>query len=110
MSKSISDDFNSPHYENFWHNLLQKLESEKKWKKIRARIRNSIYALKYALGRDLFCSWKCSGRTGRAGQVGKAVTYFTEDDIPLMRPIANVVEHSGGSLPAYLLEVRKLDK
>ncbi|PAV80584.1 hypothetical protein WR25_19126 [Diploscapter pachys] len=50
------------------------------------------------------------GRTGRAGQVGKAVTYFTEDDIPLMRPIANVVEHSGGSLPAYLLEVRKLDK
>ena len=42
--------------------------------------------------------------------MGKAVTYFTEDDIPLMRPIANVVEHSGGSLPAYLLEVRKLDK
>lgn len=26
-----------------------------------------------------------SGRTGRAGHAGKAVTFFTEDDKPLLR-------------------------
>ena len=30
------------------------------------------------------------GRTGRAGRPGKAITYFTEEDKPLLRSIAQV--------------------
>ena len=32
------------------------------------------------------------GRTGRAGKRGTAVTFFTEEDMPRLRPIANVIK------------------
>ena len=35
------------------------------------------------------------GRTGRAGRKGKAVTLFTEYDMPMLRSIANVMRLSG---------------
>ena len=39
------------------------------------------------------------GRTGRAGRSGLAVTFFTESDITNgLRPIANVVKLSGGTV------------
>jgi ATP-dependent RNA helicase DDX52/ROK1 len=41
------------------------------------------------------------GRTGRAGRTGEAVTFFTEHDIPILRPIANVVKLSGCPVPDY---------
>jgi len=46
------------------------------------------------------------GRTGRAGRTGKAITYFTESDIPNMRSIANVVKLSGGDVPAWMLAIK----
>jgi ATP-dependent RNA helicase DDX52/ROK1 len=48
------------------------------------------------------------GRTGRAGRHGEAVTFFTEADIPLIRPIANVVKISGCDVPDWLLAVKQL--
>lgn len=43
---------------------------------------------------------------GRAGRKGNAVTFFTEKDIPLMRPIANVVKLSGCEVPNWMLTIK----
>uniref|UniRef100_H3AX40 ATP-dependent RNA helicase n=1 Tax=Latimeria chalumnae TaxID=7897 RepID=H3AX40_LATCH len=48
------------------------------------------------------------GRTGRAGNRGKAVTFFTEDDKPLLRSVANVIKQAGCPVPDYLMHFRKL--
>jgi ATP-dependent RNA helicase DDX52/ROK1 len=47
------------------------------------------------------------GRTGRAGVRGTAVTFFTEQDLPYLRPIANVVRESGGAVPSWMLQLAK---
>ena len=47
------------------------------------------------------------GRTGRAGRRGLAVTFFTEDDMPSLRPIANVVKLSGCEVPDWMLTLKK---
>ena len=47
------------------------------------------------------------GRTGRAGRRGVAVTFFTEDDMPALRPIANVVRLSGCEVPDWMLALKK---
>jgi ATP-dependent RNA helicase DDX52/ROK1 len=46
------------------------------------------------------------GRTGRAGRKGEAVTFFTEDDIARLRPIANVVKLSGCPVPDWMLAIK----
>ncbi|NWH59520.1 DDX52 helicase, partial [Geococcyx californianus] len=48
------------------------------------------------------------GRTGRAGHKGKAVTFFTEDDKPLLRSIANVIQRAGCPVPDYIKHLPKL--
>ncbi|NWR34208.1 DDX52 helicase, partial [Tachuris rubrigastra] len=48
------------------------------------------------------------GRTGRAGHRGKAVTFFTEDDKPLLRSIANVIQRAGCPVPDYIKHLPKL--
>ncbi|XP_067394188.1 probable ATP-dependent RNA helicase DDX52 isoform X1 [Emydura macquarii macquarii] len=48
------------------------------------------------------------GRTGRAGHTGKAVTFFTEDDKPLLRSVANVIERAGCPVPDYIKHFHKL--
>ena len=48
------------------------------------------------------------GRTGRAGRAGEAVTLFTENDIPKMRSIANVMKLSGCKVPDWLLAVKQV--
>jgi ATP-dependent RNA helicase DDX52/ROK1 len=50
------------------------------------------------------------GRTGRAGRAGLAVTFFTEDDIPLLRSIANVMRLSGCDVPAWQLTLKKISR
>lgn len=35
------------------------------------------------------------GRTGRAGREGTATTYFTDDDAPFVKTIANLMQKSG---------------
>ncbi|NXW57199.1 DDX52 helicase, partial [Eurystomus gularis] len=48
------------------------------------------------------------GRTGRAGHTGKAVTFFTEDDKPLLRSIASVIQRAGCPVPDYIKHLPKL--
>eukprot|EP00947_MAST-08B_sp_MAST-8B-sp1_P006093 g6093.t1 len=48
------------------------------------------------------------GRTGRAGRPGEAITLFTEDDMVLLRSIANVMRVSGCEVPDWMLKIKKL--
>ncbi|KAJ6519336.1 P-loop containing nucleoside triphosphate hydrolase protein [Mycena sanguinolenta] len=50
------------------------------------------------------------GRTGRAGREGKAVTYFTDDDAPFLKAIANVLLQSGSTVPEWILKLPKPSK
>jgi len=44
------------------------------------------------------------GRTGRAGRKGEAITFFTEEDQPLMRPVVNVIRNSNCKVPDWLVD------
>jgi len=50
------------------------------------------------------------GRTGRAGREGKAVTYFTNEDAPYLKSIANVILQSGSTVPEWILKLPKPSK
>lgn len=50
------------------------------------------------------------GRTGRAGREGKAVTYFTDEDAPYLKSIANVLLQSGSSVPEWIPKLPKPSK
>ena len=50
------------------------------------------------------------GRSGRAGRLGRAITFFTDQDLPYLKMIANIVKESGGQVPAYMLELKKPSK
>ncbi|KAJ7480144.1 P-loop containing nucleoside triphosphate hydrolase protein [Mycena galericulata] len=50
------------------------------------------------------------GRTGRAGREGKAVTYFTDDDAPFLKAIANVLLQSGSTVPEWIIKLPKPSK
>lgn len=47
------------------------------------------------------------GRSGRAGRPGQAITFYTEDDVPLLRSIVNVVVASGCDVPSWMLSLPK---
>ncbi|KAL3029372.1 hypothetical protein AAZX31_03G159600 [Glycine max] len=47
------------------------------------------------------------GRSGRAGRTGEAITFYTEDDIPFLRNVANLMAASGCEVPSYLMKLRK---
>ena len=42
------------------------------------------------------------------GKRGTAVTFFTEEDIPRLRPIANVIKLSGCPVPDWMLTIRAM--
>lgn len=48
------------------------------------------------------------GRSGRAGRTGEAITFYTEDDVPYLRNIANVMAASGCEVPSWIMALRKL--
>lgn len=50
------------------------------------------------------------GRSGRAGRNGKAITLYTEEDVPFLRNIANVMQASGCEVPSWILSLPKLRK
>ncbi|XP_022218175.2 probable ATP-dependent RNA helicase DDX52 [Drosophila obscura] len=50
------------------------------------------------------------GRTGRAGRPGRAITFFTQDDTANLRSIALIIKNSGGSVPEYMLQMKKVRK
>ena len=47
------------------------------------------------------------GRAGRAGRRGEAVTLFVEDDLALLRTVANVMRITGCAVPEWMLAVRR---
>ncbi|GJP34877.1 hypothetical protein CLOM_g19359 [Closterium sp. NIES-68] len=47
------------------------------------------------------------GRSGRAGRPGEAVTFYTEEDEPNLRAIANVMAQSGTEVPAWMKNLPK---
>lgn len=50
------------------------------------------------------------GRTGRAGRPGRAITFFTQDDTANLRSIAQIIKNSGGTVPDYMLQMKKVKK
>lgn len=50
------------------------------------------------------------GRCGRAGRAGEAVSLYTEDDVPFLRNIANVMVSSGCEVPSWILNLPKLKR
>lgn len=48
------------------------------------------------------------GRTGRANRKGEAITFYTEEDFPYLRNIANVITSSGGEVPSWIMSRSKL--
>ncbi|KAJ3480162.1 hypothetical protein NLI96_g8549 [Meripilus lineatus] len=50
------------------------------------------------------------GRTGRMGREGKATTFFTNDDGPFLKMIANVILQSGSSVPDWITKLPKPSK
>nr|DAD19401.1 TPA_asm: hypothetical protein HUJ06_020864 [Nelumbo nucifera] len=50
------------------------------------------------------------GRSGRAGRSGEAITYYTEDDVPFLRNIANVMKSSGCEVPSWIMALPKLKR
>ncbi|EDW94679.1 probable ATP-dependent RNA helicase DDX52 isoform X1 [Drosophila yakuba] len=50
------------------------------------------------------------GRTGRAGRPGRAITFFTQEDTSNLRSIALIIKNSGGSVPEYMLQMKKVRK
>ncbi|MES1918752.1 RNA-dependent ATPase rok1, variant 2 [Bonamia ostreae] len=50
------------------------------------------------------------GRSGRAGKRGKAITFFTNSDRLLLRSIAEIIEQSGGQVPKWILETKRVSR
>ena len=52
------------------------------------------------------------GRTGRAGQTGRAVTLFTENetDVSLLRSIGHAITESGNTIPEWIHKLAKRKK
>lgn len=48
------------------------------------------------------------GRTGRAGREGEAITYFTYEDLSMLRHIADVMKRSGCEVPDWMLELKPM--
>ncbi|KAL5984565.1 hypothetical protein ACLOJK_018670 [Asimina triloba] len=48
------------------------------------------------------------GRSGRAGRSGEAISFYTEDDVPFLRNIANVMVASGCEVPTWIMALPKL--
>ncbi|KAI4378744.1 hypothetical protein MLD38_016181 [Melastoma candidum] len=47
------------------------------------------------------------GRSGRAGRNGEAITFYTEEDIPLLRNVANMMAASGCEVPSWIMTLPK---
>ncbi|GFY39112.1 probable ATP-dependent RNA helicase DDX52 [Trichonephila inaurata madagascariensis] len=50
------------------------------------------------------------GRTGRAGATGRAITYFTSDDVENLKTIAQVIKDAGCEVPSYIMNLKTKKK
>lgn len=46
------------------------------------------------------------GRTGRAGHQGKAITFFSKDDIHYLKGVAHVIRSSGGEVADWMMDLK----
>lgn len=51
-----------------------------------------------------------TGRTGRAGNTGQAVTFFTKQDGKYLKMVVNVMKNSGCEVPDWMLKLGNLSK
>jgi len=58
----------------------------------------------------MYLYFLCTGRCGRAGRSGEAITFFTEEDKPFLRNIANVLVSSGCEVPSWIMALPKLKR
>lgn len=49
------------------------------------------------------------GRTGRGGKEGCALTFFTDEDKPYVRTIANLIKKSGDKVEDWMLNLKACD-
>lgn len=49
------------------------------------------------------------GRTGRGGREGTAVTFFTDDDKPYVRTIANLMKKSSDHVEDWMLNLKQCE-
>ncbi|XP_013635936.1 PREDICTED: DEAD-box ATP-dependent RNA helicase 57 [Brassica oleracea var. oleracea] len=47
------------------------------------------------------------GRSGRAGRSGEAITFYTEEDVPFLKNIANTMTSSGCEVPSWIMTLKK---
>ncbi|GFS70666.1 probable ATP-dependent RNA helicase DDX52 [Nephila pilipes] len=50
------------------------------------------------------------GRTGRAGEIGRAITYFTSEDVGNLKNIAQVIKNAGCEVPSYIMSLKSKKK
>lgn len=50
------------------------------------------------------------GRTGRANRKGTAITFFTDQDKPILKDIGNLLKTSGCDVPDWILSLKKMSK
>lgn len=50
------------------------------------------------------------GRTGRAKREGKAITFFTDVDKPILKDLGNLLKSSGCEVPDWVLNLKKMSR
>ena len=50
------------------------------------------------------------GRTGRAHKIGKAITFFTNDDKYIVRKLADLLKNSGCVVPEWIFSIKKMNQ
>jgi len=50
------------------------------------------------------------GRTGRMGKNGVAETYYTDEDVPFLKQIVEVLKQSKQTVPEFLLSLKTVDQ
>ena len=66
--------------------------------------------LNYDIPLDLVSFIHRVGWTGRAGSDGLAITFFTKQDLPIIRKLASLLKESGCKIPEWIFAVKKETK
>jgi ATP-dependent RNA helicase DDX52/ROK1 len=50
------------------------------------------------------------GRTGRADREGKAITFYSDQDKPMLKSLGNMLNASGCPVPEWIFQLKNTDK
>lgn len=77
-------------------------------------VHTSIYSCTlnrfHAKSLNIFVSLFISKRYVHAIYAGTAITYFTEEDLPNIKPIANLIQAAGGDVPEFIRTTAKFER